>query len=629
MIFFLAVLLVGALTGYLVADSLDSTEDDPVGNTLNVINNVTARVAITNDAECTSQAITSQNISFKCGSLPAKPEEYCKGVPSQDQLECRREYNNLVEINGEFQIALKNSIPCVNATKYCGCEESKTQEACYANCSDIARLACFSCVLTNVTQSNFTEAMVSQCTQSAINAAVIENQVKTTSKQTNLIVADAFTAILGNKLASNIADITTNIFNDFKFETSLKCSVNANSTQGIDVTFANGGAADGLSQTSTVVIGTKCMQNAQNYVSSTTEIVTDIDQFIDQEFKGPLSFLTDIFGILTSVGGIIALIIVLVMVGLMAASKKTKDALTGKYKANKKLVITLVVFIIIVVIMVTIIIVRAVESSKNEISSFVPLPVEISFLSTTAFGVPEDFYVYAPGPLLIAMQLKTVENLVGADDTTVNKLASQSLGLFLLRQNDTDGHLPYRPKETYSGKLFRPITRTVQNTKAVTRTYVSTKNTVTQIADVLPGQFGNATYINLTTQPDDIATVYFEPVSSDTPDAVYIYQLTNTEIPVRKYFQMELRQINEQMPDVVEGVLKTNKTLIDNTEGVEYPTASELAEYRKKAAKANVPYGFLDWLEVAEPQKRTIWTVHTTARPVGAVQQLNQQTAAI
>lgn len=619
----LGALLVGGVLGWFAAGNAGDNEDDNIGNRVDVVNNITARMTVRNDTKCAASISDTQLIDAKC--IPyLEPNEYC---PEGGDT-CRSLYNQYLAQQNALVLGIKNSTACVNSINICGCAGAVNQVQCSGNCSTASQNACFACVGKDIKQSNFRTALVSQCEQQVISAAKMQASIETTSKQTNLIVADALTAVLGNEVKGNATDLTTNILNEFEFTNALECTARVFTNQTIRL--EAGGFYEGMEQNSSVVVGSTCMQDTKQYAESVTKTVTTVDQALDQTFKSPFSFLTDIYGILivaaAAVMGVV-LVIIVVFIGMsvnkakyMASSAASmgKDKFCGNdiskedcLKLNKKrrdgLIIggsVVGVIIVILIIVIAVLTTNAPASKIDETSMITTkeLPNTRTIL-TTVGADGRVYWVYAAGPFLIAMEKEVMQNLIGADETSVNKIEGQALGRFLLHGADgKDVPLTSNATETYTGTMFQPVTRKISTIRTSLRCYVSSANTVvTDISKAIPSAQGQATYVPLTAQDADVATLTFDPVGANFPNATFI---SKKDASGKKVFlSMKVVKVNENFTDEVLRILEEQKAKIPQGAG---PTEEEIETFKKSQDNV-ISYGFLDWSD--NPAAKTQWNV--------------------
>lgn len=625
-----AVAIIGAVSGFFIADAFsDDGEDDNVANMINIVNNITARITISNSTSCNAEIKLDQELNATCGAAESLSDQ-CGPDPTDS---CRKGWENYMLIKDQYDKSLKESAACRNAAAGCGCNnitDPILNLQCLNQCNNIAQYACFKCIFENITQTSFASAVVSNCEQVALTAAKTEASLKSASDQTNIIVSDALGTLFGNELQSNVTDITNSILNEFEFQNSLECSARATINQTMNLVANEDTIFRGLTQNGAVTIGTNCMQSTESYTTSVSNVVNETSQFLDQTYKSPFSFLTDIgaqalLGMIVGAVVIIIIIVVVVIVMVVKGKSNPAESLDNNPKTKNGLAIGggIVGFILLGLI-IAVAVLASNEANKNNVIATTPLPNQRFGLSTIAPG-SGTFWIYAPGPLMLAMTQDYVQNLLGNDEYSINKLSGQALARFLIRKDSKDMIIPQGLTETLSAYMYVPIPRIIERRVSYMRCYVSNKTTQTQINEVIEAKedYGEASYLNLTTQSADLGNIFFEPAGEPLVDTFYIYQLLGEEgdpNPPRKYLQIRIQEVNEGQFERVVNAINSNEILIANTPNAEKPTEEELLKYQQEAEENKVKYGFLDWKELGDQEEPTPWLVnYLNPTPLGTL----------
>ena len=626
-VLFLAALAVGAVAGFFMSKNSNTT---PVANNTEIVNNVTANMVVNNDTTCSASIKADQTITVDCKNEPLPIEEYCKDVPAADYSRCRDQYNDYAALFLDFSRDIKNSQACLSAIEACKCQGAAVPEACMGNCSKVSAYACFACVNEDIQQSNIATSMVTQCEQMVITAAKMKASMDASATQTNKIVADGLSAVLGNKVQGNSSKIANVIKTNFTFNNALSCTAKINTNQRIEINGGGSSLVRGISQVNSVQAGSQCMQQTNSYAESVTDTVIRTNQALDQTYKSPFSFLTDMYGFIVIAVVVVVVIIIIIIGAIFGGAVKRGKALlnTGGVEANAKYAeanakhvqanakyrrnlkiggavmgVILLAAIITIIVLATTAPTSAVKNSDTV--SVEPMPNERTLLQTQPTIGEDPYVLYAAGPFLIGMQERFVKTILGADEFTTNKLAGQSVGRFLLRVDNVDQNLPLTTKVSYEGYMFQTIMQYVGTAFSYLRAYVADEVATTVIGEVIKGQPGLATYIRLTSQPGNIAKLTFDPVGDEFPGAVYISRMSKDATPKKLYLTMKVVTVDENFSAEVREIIEENREKHKNDVGITFPGSAELETF---ASKQNlIKYGFTDWVE--NPAIKTPWQV--------------------
>ena len=616
-VLFLAALAVGAVAGFFMSKNSNTT---PVANNTEIVNNVTANMAVNNDTTCSASIKADQTIDVDCKNEPLSVEEYCKDAPAAAYSGCRELYNSYNKQFLDFSREIKESTACRSAIDACKCQGAASEEACMGNCSMVSAYACFACVTEDIQQSNIATSMVTQCEQMVITAAKMKASMDASATQTNKIVADGLSAVLGNKVQGNSSKIANVIKTNFTFNNALSCTAKINTNQRIEINGGGSSLVRAISQVNSVQAGTQCLQQTNSYGESVADTVIRTNQALDQTFKSPFSFLTDMYGFIV-IAVIVVVIIIIIIIGAIfgGAVKRGKALLnTGGVEANAKyrrnlkiggavMGVILLAAIITIIVLATTAPTSAVKNSDTV--SVEPMPKERTVLQTQPTIGEDPYVLYAAGPFLIGMQERFVKTILGADEFTVNKLAGQSVGRFLLRVDNVDQNLPLTTTVSYEGYMFQTITQYVGTAFSYLRAYVADEVATTVIGEVIKGQPGLATYIRLTSQPGNITKLTFDPIGDEFPTAVYISRMSRDATPKKLYLTMKVVTVDENFSAEVREIVEENREKHKNDVGITFPGSAELETF---ASKQNlVKYGFTDWVE--NPAIKTPWQVSHSA----------------
>ena len=624
----LAALAVGAVVGYFVSGG--ASDKTPVANNIEIINNVTSKMTVTNDTTCSAEVRTFQNISVECSPV-IDQDKYCKRAnytTDEGFNVCKALYAPYAATVFDFGVNLKNSDSCKAASSDCGCEGASDLTACMGSCSVLSRNACFGCVVLDLNQDNIATATVTTCEQMVITAAKMKASVDASSTQTNKIVADGLAAALGNKVQGNATLIESKVNTGFEFNNALTCTALITNNQNMVIRGGPSTFVSGMTQNNSVSTATKCLQQSNSYGESTTSIVARTSQALDQTYKSPFSFLTDVMGMVV-IGIIVVVVIIVIIIGvILGGAVKSGRSLTAglsnaldinqqrgliatnsKKQRNLKICASIAGVIILAAIITVIVIAATAPATlikNSEVLSTVQLPKERTILQTIHNSKP--YMLYAAGPFLIGMQQEYVNILLGADKYSTNQLAGQAVGRFLLRINKVDKNLPIGATEPYTGRMFQTVEQRIGTASTYLRSYVGTRVTRTDISEVIKGQTGTATYVNLTSDEETIADLTFEPRGDAFPGAAYIYRMSTDSIPQKLYLTMTVVEVNENFSEEVQEILEEHRDSYAERPEIIFPTQEQVNIF---SAKTNyVQYGFTDW--ISNPAEKTAWQASQT-----------------